>query len=320
MDAVVVDTAETATTQGSDGLERGPHRKTHLAVIREHRNAVKEAKADSSPAARTREARLLTNLEELQKAYEATFLPVHSGRQLISPQQLLMSQLFNVRAKTSPRDELVSFDLLRNGAQYLTYKGPELRQQDSLVFMSLINMTRDLQVGTPISFEPGPTCTALFGYYDGESRNRLREAIYRLQHAVLRFPAFSVQLAQRFDYPQKGPWTVMLDPQIVELFKQSRLVWMDFELRKKLPEGLPTWLYAYVEGQTKLIPTPTEKLWRLCGSDAKNNKTFQVVLRRALNSLEQHGVIDSKWGIKKDVLHWMKPTEKEEAEQSRTFE
>lgn len=243
---------------------------------------------------------------ELDTDLSNNFLPQHSGKQLISPQIFLMSKLFNVRSKGTPREELVVFDLVRSADYFASYRGPELRQPDGLIFMALINMARDLRIGTSLAFEPSQLCNQILGYYDGDARNRLKESIYRLQHAVLRFPTFSVQLAMRFEYPKRGAWSVMLDPQIVGLFKESRLVWMDFGIRKSLPEGLTTWLYSYVEAQTKLIPQKLETLRALCGSDATEDRAFAIVLRRALNSLTAAGVIEDGWSVKEGILRWKK--------------
>lgn len=247
----------------------------------------------------------------LQQELAKDFVPQHGSMQLISPQQLLMSRLFNVRSRTAPREAQMSFVLGSGPTGTVQYEGPELRQSDGLVFMALVNRARDFRAGTLVSFEPSDFCHWLYGYYDGASRTRLREAIYRLQHALLKFPAFSVQLAMRFSYPPRGRWSLMLDPDVVSLFQQSRLVWMDLETRKALPEGLTTWLYAYVESQTRLIPQPTEHLREMCGSDAQDNRKFNVMLSRALKALVQAGCLDEGWSIKQGVLRWRKPLQVE---------
>lgn len=241
----------------------------------------------------------------LQAQLDEEFLPQHSAEQLISPQLFFMSQLFNVRNRASPRQPLVEFSLGKTSEGEVVYAGPEMRQSDGLVFMALLNLIRDVPVGKRVSFEPSALCTALWGAYNGEARNRLRQCLFRLQHAVVRFPTFSVQLVLRFEFPKRGRWSVVLDQDIVRLFKHSRLVWLDLALRQQLPEGLATWLYAYVSSQTTLIPWPLDKLRESCGSDAQPRE-FSIVLGRALGKLAGAGVIDNGWSIKRGTVHWRK--------------
>jgi len=158
-------------------------------------------------------------------------------------------------------------------------------------------MARDVRVGKSVSFSAEELCRALQGQYNGPARQRLRDSIQRLQQALLKFETFSVQLCQRFDYPSQGRWTVALDPQIVELFSRVPPVWLDLGRRLSLPEGLSTWLYAFVESQTSLIPMKTEALRVLCGSES-SSRAFENKLRDALKHLNEHGVIDEGWSIR----------------------
>jgi hypothetical protein len=283
-----------------------------LQVVRQHRQALSEEfqqRDRSSPdynklPSQLREAEAREAV--LTSALESQFLPQHSPDQLISPQLFFMSRMFNVRSRAAPRANLVEFALGRTTQGEVTYAGPEMRQGDGLVFMALLNLVRDVQVGKRTSFEPQDVCMALWGTYNGEARNRLRQCIFRLQHAVVRFPTFSVQLVLRFEYPKRGRWSVVMDEDIAHLFKESRLVWLDLEQRRTLPEGLATWLYAYVESQTTLIPWAVDKLRDLCGSDAQPRE-FSIVLSRALTKLASSGVIDSGWSLRNGTLHWRKP-------------
>lgn len=290
-----------------------PQRQGVLQDLYAHRDAVADAIdvlsdggwAAGSRTERARLQRLSDKVHELENVLSTDFMPQHSEGQLISPQLLLMSRLFNVRGKKIPRDELVTFDLARSDTNFVTYKGPELRQSDGLVFMALLSMARDYRLGTQVTFEASAVCNYIWGYYHGQARSRLREIIYRLQHAVLRFPKFSVQLAMRFDYPERGPWSVMVDPMISQIFHNSRLVWMDFDCRRSLSDGLTSWLFGYIEAQTKLIPQPVQYLRELSGSDAQDDASFTAVLRRSMKTLTTKGVIDL-WSIRSGVIRWQK--------------
>ncbi len=283
-------------------------RRQRQALAEEYRVASRDCPDYAKIPTWIREAELRE--EQLEAALAQQFLPQHSPDQLISPQLFFMSQLFNVRSRAAPRQTLVEFPLGRTNEGEVNYAGPEMRQGDGLVFMALLNLIRDVQVGKRVSFEPAELCEALWGAYNGEARNRLRQSIFRLQHAVVRFPTCSVQLVLRFEYPKRGRWSVVMDEDIVHLFSQSRLVWLNLEQRRSLPEGVATWLYAYIESQTTLIPQSTEKLCAMCGSDAQPRE-FNIVLGRALAKLTAIGVVDEGWSIRNGTVHWRKPLTRE---------
>lgn len=251
---------------------------------------------------------LQVELQQIQAVIAENFVPRHSQGQLISPQDLLVSRLFNVKNKATQRVHLVQFDLMVSSSKVMSYSGPELRQPEGLVFMALVNLARDYAVGTAVAFEPAKMCDALYGYSDSRSRLQLKESIKRLMQAVLTFPDFSVQLAQMFTHPSRGNWSVALDPQIVRLFSASNYIWLDLNLRRELTEGLATWLYGYVRGQARLMPTPLAHLRDASGSDARTVGAFQRSLYPALRELTAVGVLEEGSRVANGVLHWRRAT------------
>jgi hypothetical protein len=306
--------AATLTTEGTFG-----EFETRSAVLRrkEELRAEREEASKSYSAAkqnvpeRTRcyaiVQECLAEEGRLEGMLGDTFLPQHSPGQLISPRAMFVSPLFRVRSKKVARENFVTFKMSTAlGKVALSYRGPELRQSDGLVFMALLNLARDVKVGATVSFQPDELCRRVFGRYDGPSRKSLREHIHRLQSALLEFKDFTVQLCLRFSHPSSGPWTVALDEDIVQLFGHVPPVWLELQHRLALPEGLATWLHAFVESQSRLIPTKVESLRELCGSDA-SAKSFSGSLRESLGKLAEHHLIAPDWSIEKGVLRWMKP-------------
>ena len=251
--------------------------------------------------------RNLDEQERLETVLQEKFLPQHSSVQVISPRAFFVSPLFRVCSKRLERQRDMALELKGNTGQTLfKYYGPELRQSDGLVFMALLNLVRDVQAGEVVEFQAESLCRTVFQRYDGPARNQLKEHIKRLQRGLIEFDCLSVQLCLRFEFPARGTWSVSLDKDIVRLFKQSTQVWLDLPLRQTLPEGLTTWLYSFIESQSRLIPTSIDSLRRLCGSDATED-SFLRTLRIALKELNQHGVIDDGWSMKKGLIHWRKP-------------
>ena len=305
----------------ADKIDPATHsRSGRLALVKDQRKQIEEItrELDSVGSDVQRKAELFRGLTEiqaevqhLQQMLSEHFVPQHSPNQLISPQDLLVSRLFNVRNKSTRREVLTQFNLLQGASPAISYSGPELRQPDGFAFMALVNIARDYSVGSAVAFEPSMMCKALFGYYDTRSRQQLKNSIKRLMQAVITFPDFSVQLAQKFTHPNRGNWSVALDPQIVRLFSATDYIWLDLNLRRKLTEGLATWLYGFVRSQRWLEPTRLELLHEESGSEAKTMTAFQRSLYPALRELTDYGVLQSGARIQDGVLHWRRPPSKQ---------
>lgn len=242
----------------------------------------------------------------LETLLATEFSPQHGHSQLISPRSFFVSPLFRVGSKRIERARSMTLELKNSqGGTVFTYTGPELRQSDGLVFMALLHMARDTRLGEPVSFHAEDLCRTIFGRYDGPTRLLLQSHIKRLQRALIEFEHFSVQMCLRFDYAARGAWTVSLDKGIVQLFQRSAEVWLEMPRRQALSEGLATWLYAFIESQTKLIPMPLDTLRGLCGSDA-SAESFIRMARTALKELTEQGILDEGWSLKSGMVTWRK--------------
>ncbi len=277
-------------------------------IVKAHSKELRNAGADNEARREAYGAlrRFNEEIELITEVLERDFVPQHGPSQILGTDALLASCLFNVRNKKIPRLPEVRLELCCSEAQSLVYTGPELRQSDGVVFMSLVNILRDYPAGKVASFVPGDLCEALYGYYDGHTRTQLKNSIVRLMRGVLTFPDFSVQLAQNFTHPSKGPWSVAVDACIVRLFMKLRYTWLDFKLHRSLTEGIATWLYAYVRTQPQLRPVRVEKLIELSGSDARSPQAFKSSLYRALDELAEKAVIAQDYDVRADVLRWRK--------------
>lgn len=250
------------------------------------------------------------NIDTQEAFLKENFVPLHSKDQLISTSELLVSPLFNIRNHQEPRRNPISISLSLAGNGLFSYEGPELRQDDALVFMALLNILRDVRLGTAAGFPPRALCEALWGFYSGPIRQRLNDIISRLQKGILVFETFRVPLVQRFDFPARGLWSVVVDQDIAKVFLASRLVWLNIDKRLSMPSGLTSWLYGYVLSQSWLMPCKVERLHRLCGSGGKL-AGFRTNLRATMGLMVSADLVQSGWFIDKhDVLHWwkVKPT------------
>lgn len=193
----------------------------------------------------------------------------------------------------------------RSANDCVRFAGPELRQDDGLVFVVLLNLCRDYRVGKQACFNVARMTTLLWGNYSGQTRKRLKDCVQRLQRSTIEFPEFTVQLVQHFGHPKRGDWCVALHRSIVALFERERYVWLDLPTRLRLGDGLTSWLYGYICSQTTLIPWSIDDLRERCGSSACS-KTFREMLSNALKQLALEGVIDSGWWLDDKKVHWRK--------------
>jgi hypothetical protein len=125
---------------------------------------------------------------------------MHSQTQFLSPRAFFVSPLFRVASKAEERKSVCKLNLpVLGGRAPIHYSGPELRQSDSRVFLSLLHMLRYVKLGTLARFEPELVCIALFRRYDGNSRNLLCSHIQRLQKGLIISESFNVQLLLGFE-------------------------------------------------------------------------------------------------------------------------
>jgi hypothetical protein len=243
----------------------------------------------------------------LEDCLQNQFVPQHDTSQFLGPRAFFQSALFSPSNRSAMRKSNVRLVLAETAQkeELIWYEGPDLRQSDGRVFLALLHMLRDIRVGTEVCIEPEAVCKAIFGRYDGNSRRQLRTHIQTLQKGLIVTGEFRVQLCKVFGYPKFGPWTVALHPHIVEIFRMSPKVWLSIPTRLGLTEGLVTWLFSYIECQTRLIPMGIEQVRLMCGTEAKL-ESFTNSLRAALRELAKAGIIDSGWAIGRGKFRWMK--------------
>ncbi len=76
-------------------------------------------------------------------------------------------------------------------------------------------------------------------------------------------------------------------------------------MRLSLTEGLPSWLYAYVQSQTQLIPMRIAKLRELSGSES-GERAFVNSMRLALKELAHRDIIEPGWSLLRGQVRWIK--------------
>lgn len=284
--------------------------------IREFSTELKEVGSDKKRASELFRflQRVQERISDIESILQTRFIPKHSPTQFLAPGDILASPIFNVRNRKSVRRAEIELNFIGSRQSGVSYFGPELRQSDGLVFLAILNMARDIEVGCTVGFEPKRLCETLYGNYCTKQRDILRETIKRLMMGVISTADVSVNLIQTFEHPSRGVWSVSLDPRVVKLFAASQAVWLDIKTRLELPEGLCTWLCLFIKSQPHLSTESISRLRALSGSEASDDAAFCRSLYPALRRLVASGFLDSNWHVRYGVIHWRRSRKAEKRE------
>ncbi len=259
----------------------------------------------SRPMATVQLNELQCKLEALVNELRDNYVPGHGPRQFICPSVFLKSELFRADASAGPREN-IDCQLHTGTADPVRYVGPELRQDDALVFMAMVHMGRDFPPATTLTFSATEMCLCLFGGYDGSRRRRLADCIKRLMRGVLTIGnSLSVQLVGEFCHPSAGRWSVSLHPSVIALYKASQHVWLEQPVLLRLNPGLETWMYGFIRAHPSGIDMGIDDLRKRSGCEDSSDATFIRRLRRALDKLIEHDVAPGRqYRITSGVLIW----------------
>lgn len=246
------------------------------------------------------------------------------------PNALARSALFcvgNVR-----KGERKYFDrelIAATGGITLIYTGTELRQDDQDVFLQVLHMAKEQQLGENIKFTAWSMILALGWAKNIDSYERLSVCMNRLKATALRLTvetragdrmSFTGSLMGEFDWRESGSneplreWTVSLEKNIVKLFAPDTYSLLNWRTRLDLPP-LAKHLYSYYSTHTQPYPIKTDTLHKLTGSKIKELRKFRYELKAALILL-----VTSKFFLsahidpKSDLVHVVKAADKRRLE------
>jgi hypothetical protein len=196
--------------------------------------------------------------------------------------------------RTATRLEYVkkTFDATNGG--HITYKGPELRQDDKALLLELIHQRRNM-FGGEIEFAPTTLCKQMGWADNKESVIRLRACLERLCEGTMRLDKTSTDgamfhLLSKFRWNEKR-WTVELCEDVTNLFPTRHFAFLNIELRHQLVPGVQTWLYDYICSNDCSLVMTYAALRDACGRSDDDAKTFADYVKAALAKLKSLGAI-----------------------------
>lgn len=184
------------------------------------------------------------------------------------------------------------FDATNGGR--VTYKGPELRQDDKAVLLELIHQRRNMFAGE-IEFVPSKLCARMGWSRNSESSERLRKCLERLTEGTLRLDKTTTNGAMFHllsDFKWNGDrWTATLHDEVTNLFPTRHYTYLNIDTRRQLTTGLQTWLYDYISSNDCKMVMTYAALREACGRPDEDPKQFVDYVRAALSRLVAAGAI-----------------------------
>lgn len=227
------------------------------------------------------------------------------------PNEILRSALFNCRNRNLPRMFMKEVEIAVIGDGQVIYRGEELRQDDELVWMHLMHLIKKSPLGECVEFTPYSFIKALGWPIKGQSYERLRNCLSRMQATALRIQSkrlhsfVSISLIQKFMSRNERNenltrWQVWVGKEMQLLFDEEFLTKVMWDTRRSLPDGIASKLFGYWASHRKPYPVKVETLLKLCGSGMQA-KHFKAELKRALELLKESGFLEA-WDLKDELV------------------
>lgn len=274
------------------------------------------------------EALLLPELEagtrlapELVRILERFRLDLEAGpRQLpewaegkgASPNEIVRSALFTARNRNRRRLYLKQAEIVVTGGGAILYLGEELRQDDELVWMRLLQLGKAQPLGETILFTPYSFLKAIGWQTNNWGYRHLKDCLLRMKATAVQITSkrlHATVATSLIDYlalwdPEKHTplalWEVRLSKVMSLLFADGTFTLIDLGQRRALPEGIATKLHSYWSSHREPLPVAVELLRQLCGSES-DLRFFRRDLSRALAALERVGFL-AGWRMDGDTV------------------
>lgn len=237
------------------------------------------------------------------------------------PNELVRCALFNVRNKTAKREFMKDVELACFGQDTrITYFGEELRQEDETVWMQMIHMAKEQNIGDTVYFTPYSMCKALGWAAHKKNYARIVDCLTRMQgNAIKVFSSrllkmgLGEELGRSISMVKEFAWVgangealtkyeVVLDMRLARLFGGNGYTRVEWKQRLSLPVGLCSWLHSFYSSHRNPIPVKVEELHRISGSES-SPKLFKSRLREAMDSLVEVGFVVEWFIDKENFLH-----------------
>lgn len=252
---------------------------------------------------------------------EAAQLPLWGENRRGLPNVLARSALFNSRRNLDTDDARREFlrgtQIMSVASTVMTYRGEELRQDDSSVFMQLLHLAREQPMGERVYFTAYSMLRALNWCINGPSYTRLRECIERLAANTLKIQmrdgskGYGKSLVRAFYWKDDvsgetlSRWCIEFEPEILALFGDSSYTLIEWQERGAIGSRstLALWLHSFLATHREPLPISVKRYHELSASDCQKLFHFRAQLKRALDRLKEIGFVIDYSISEGDLVH-----------------
>ncbi|PBY66000.1 hypothetical protein CJT49_07890 [Pseudomonas aeruginosa] len=244
--------------------------------------------------------------EAASSQYQFPFLPVMASAM---PTQWTRTSLFS-NLKKGERRTLKNQVLEGRSDCLVRMSGEELDMYDNDVFLHTIQLTQGAFPGERVYFERSSFLRAIGRGSDlsSESYRRLHESMERLTSATIfvqgQMGGESFRLIDKLRWGVSGQYSIEMDAEIVSIFANEYLAFIDMDVRMRLKSPLAKYLQNYIAGHKvggHGIGCDKLRVWS--GSRGRARDFNCRALPNALSELENEGVIRD-WSIGGDIVRW----------------
>lgn len=238
--------------------------------------------------------------------YKFPFLPMMASAM---PTQWTRTGLFS-NLKKGARRTLKNQILEGRSDCLVRMSGEELDMYDNDVFLHAIQLSQGASPGEMTFFERSAFLRAIGRGSDlsSESYRRLHDSMERLASAIIfvqgRLGGESFRLIDKLRWGVGGQYSIEMDTEIVSIFSNEFLAFIDMDVRVRLKSPLAKYLQNYIAGhQVGSHGIGCEKLRVWSGSRGRPRDFTCRALPSALGELEDEGVIRG-WSIAEGTVRW----------------
>lgn len=246
-------------------------------------------------------------------------LPLWSETSRGLPNALARGAIFSARSPSEPRFLIKGEQLASLSNIQISYRGEDLRQDDSSVFMNLLHIARTQPLGNCVYFTGYSMLVDLRWGVNGPAYDKLKECIDRLSATSVtviitingKRHAFGKSLVRSFEWRDEvtktpmAQWRVTLEPEIVNLFSENTFTLIEWEERRQIDSraSLALWLHSFFATHEKPYDYSVAKYYELSGSRVKSMFHFRSGLKKALSKLQKIGFLRSYQIDARDMVH-----------------
>lgn len=241
--------------------------------------------------------------EEERRKFLLVQLPLWGDEVRAHPNESCRAALFTVR-RAKKRESFVNANIFVVGDGAISFTGIELRSEnDELVWLQILHYAKEFPLGRWIEFTPYQLCQDIGWTPSGPNYKLLRDCLLRLKATALTVESkrlrggLALSLIGDFlwrdeDGKPKTKYAVQVPAEIREWFGDSNFTRLNWEIYRTLPP-VARRLYDYAASHRDPYALKAETVFQLCGSDAESLVNFRKVLRRAVKSLDESGLLRS---------------------------